>query len=66
MSERISIHEAAEILNIPDQSLRLWLQSGRCPFGDAFPGRGKGYIYYINTERLNAWITASDIKSARQ
>ena len=62
----MKIHEAAEILNIPDQSLRLWLRSGRCPFGDAFKGRGKGYIYIIHDERLKAWITAADIKNARR
>lgn len=57
----LTIEEASELLNISKQSLRLWLQSGHCPFGDAFKGRGNNYQYIISEKRLYAWINATDI-----
>lgn len=57
----LTVEQASKLLNISKQSLRLWLQSGRCPFGDAFKGRGNNYQYIISEKRLNAWINATDI-----
>lgn len=60
----MTIKNAAKMLGMSEQTLRLWLQNGTCPFGTAIPGRGQNYRYYINETRLNVWITGQDIKSA--
>ena len=57
VGDHMNIKQASSLLNIPEQSLRLWLRSGHCPFGDAFQGTGKAFRYYICEERLNAYIT---------
>ena len=57
----MEIHEAAVKLKLTDQSLRLWLQSGHCPFGDAWKGKGKYFQYYIADERLAAYQEAKDL-----
>ena len=53
---RITPDNAASMLNLSTQSVRLWLQSGHCPFGDAFKGSGRSFIYYINEKALNDYI----------
>lgn len=47
---RISIPEAAEIMDVDPQFLRIVLQKGRFPFGVAVK-RGR-WAYYINTRRF--------------
>ena len=42
----MEIHEAAVKLKLTDQSLRMWLKSGHCPFGDAWKGTGRYYQYH--------------------
>lgn len=54
--ERISIAEAARMLGVPKQHLRIGLQRGRYKFGEAFKGTGEGYIYYISRSRLEAYL----------
>lgn len=54
--ERISIAEAAHMLGVPKQHLRIGLQRGRYKFGEAFKGTGEGYIYYISRSRLEAYL----------
>ena len=61
----MKIEEAAEMLNISAQSLRLWLQLGHCPFGDAWKGSGHGYQYHIEPERLRVYQTASDMQQKK-
>ena len=53
---RVKVQTAAKALGISAQSVRLWLKSGKCPFGQAFRGQGKSYIYYINEIALNEYI----------
>lgn len=44
--ERVSIAEAARMLGVPKQHLRIGLQRGRYKFGEAFKGTGwKGWGY---------------------
>ena len=52
--KNVSIREAAAILNIPEQFLRLCLQEGKFPFGVAVKRRR--WSYYINRARLEAWL----------
>lgn len=55
---RISIKEAATKLQIPEQSLRCWLQKG-APFGEVMIDRqkkGGRRTYYINSQRLELYL----------
>lgn len=51
-----TLENASKLLGISKQSIRLWLRSGHCPFGDAWKGSGKSYIYYINQKRLEEYL----------
>lgn len=55
---RVSIKEAADLLDIPQQLLRLSLQEGCFPFGVAV--KRKRWSYYINRARLVAWLEGKD------
>ncbi len=59
----MKIEEAAEMPNISAQSLRLWLQSGHCPFGDAWKGTGRYYQYHVEEERLRLWQEGKDLQT---
>lgn len=56
---RIKIAEAAAKLQIPEQSLRCWIQSGKCKFGEVMIDKRSKYgrrTYYINGERLELYL----------
>jgi hypothetical protein len=60
---RIKVKEAASRLGLPEQTLRVWLASGKCPFGMVIlAGKGKGgrKTYYINGERLNNYLNGGN------
>ena len=61
--ERVSIREAAEILNCSEQFVRIGLQRGVLPIGTAVKMTGR-YSYVIPRERLNAYLEGRDIKNA--
>ena len=55
---RVKIADAARQLQIPEQSLRCWIQKG-CPFGEVMIDKRSKYgrrTYYINGERLNLYL----------
>ena len=61
--------EAAEKLGMSTQTLRIGLQQGLFPFGEAIKttsaenskcGKDR-WTYYINEERLNKYLEARDI-----
>lgn len=53
---RVTIEEAAKQLGLPKQTLRLWIQSGRCPFAETvIQGKCKN-TYYVSGERLEAYL----------
>ena len=55
---RVTTKEAATLLGIPEQSLRLWLQKG-APFGEVMIDKRNKYgrrTYYICKERLERYI----------
>lgn len=56
---RITVKEASDILEIPVQTLRLWIQNGNCPFGYIIRqknGRTGRNTYYINEQALRNFI----------
>ena len=54
MEMRVS--EAAKKLNMNTQTLRLALQQGKFPFGEAVKTSEKRWTYYINPTRLNLYL----------
>ncbi|HHV42749.1 MAG TPA: hypothetical protein GXX72_07920 [Clostridiaceae bacterium] len=53
-NKSLTVKEAAEILNMPQQLLRLGLQQDKLPFGVAVKRRR--WAYYINKQRLEKWM----------
>ena len=51
---RITVNEAAKMMDIPAQLLRLALQQDRFPFGQAV--KCKRWAYYINRPALERWL----------
>lgn len=54
--KNISIEQAAQILDISPQMLRIGLQRKAFPFGTAIKGTGKQYKYYINSVALEKYV----------
>lgn len=52
---RVTIQEAAKLLAIPEQTLRVGLQLGRFPFGEAIKQSDR-FTYYINRGRLEKYL----------
>lgn len=50
--KQMSIWEAAQIMEISEQSLRILLQRKSFPWGMAWKGRGRSYQYYINRRKF--------------
>lgn len=46
--DRISTRAAARCIGKSENFIRIGLQRGILPFGNAVPGTGKKFIYYIN------------------
>lgn len=51
-SKTLSVWEAAKIMGISEQALRILLQRKDMPWGMAWKGRGKAYQYYINRKKF--------------
>lgn len=62
----VSVNDAAVMLGLSPQSLRMWLRSHHCPFGDAWEGTGKNFDYYVNGNRLKNYLAGTDMKKAAQ
>ncbi|MDU1911923.1 hypothetical protein [Fusobacterium sp.] len=58
MSTRMSIKEAATLLGLPEQTLRVFLQYEKFKeFGEAIKKEGsKHWTYYINENRLYDYL----------
>ena len=50
------VSEAAKLMGMNTQTLRLALQQGKFPFGEAILTSEKRYTYYISRERLNKYL----------
>ena len=53
----ISVAEAAECLGKSQQFVRVGLQRGILPFGNAVSTKGRNMTYYINPERFREYVT---------
>ena len=58
---RVTVKEAAELMNCSEQFIRIGLQRGNLPFGVCVKTSTK-YTYYIPRERLNAYLEGRDMK----
>lgn len=53
--KKISVKEAARCMGKSDQFVRIGLQRGLLPFGNAVPGTGNNWNYYIVSSRAPVW-----------
>jgi hypothetical protein len=63
MKENVSIKEAAEMLNVSQQFLRVALQQNKFDFGTAIKMNDSSskYTYYISRKKLSEFLTSSKI-----
>lgn len=57
-SNRMSIDEAAKVLDCTKQFLRVALQRGVYDFGVAIKMSGNRYTYYVNRDKLMEYVRA--------
>lgn len=50
------VSEAAKELGMNTQTLRLALQQGKFPFGEAIKTSDNRYTYYVNRTRLEKYL----------
>lgn len=55
---RIGTRTAARCLGKSEQFVRIGLQRGLLPFGNAVPGTGKNWNYYINPVKFRDYVGA--------
>ena len=55
---RIGTRTAARCLGKSEQFVRIGLQRGFLPFGNAVPGEGERWNYYINPEKFKDYVGA--------
>lgn len=61
--ETVTVKEAAAILGIAPQGVRVQLQRGILPIGQAVPCvTGKGWRYLIFREKLNQYVGKGETK----
>ena len=60
--ERVKIREAAELLGVSQQFIRIGMQRNQLPIGTAVKLSSR-WTYYIPRERLNAYLKGQDIKN---
>ena len=56
--KRLSVKKAAELLGLPEQTLRVFIQYGKfSEFAEAIKiGNSKHWTYYINASRLYEYL----------
>lgn len=60
---KLSVEEAAKIMQVSPQFLRLTLQREGLPFGIAMKFESQ-WRYYINKIRFEKWMAGEDMKGA--
>ena len=53
---KITVRAAAQCLGKSDQFVRVGLQRGLLPFGNAVPGSGRCWNYYINPQKFRDFV----------
>jgi hypothetical protein len=61
-SPKLTILEAAGIMDVTPRFLQLALQQNKFPFGTAV--EGDRWVYYINTERFIKYMKGEDMSEA--
>lgn len=61
--KKISVREAALCMGKSDQFIRVGLQRGLLPFGNAVPGTGEKWNYYINPTKFRDYVGAEQFNS---
>lgn len=56
-NQRITIKQAAELLGVSQQFLRIGLQQGKFPFGIAVKTSRNRYTYYINSTQFVKYLS---------
>lgn len=56
--KKITVEEAARCLGKGRQFIRIGLQRGILPFGNAVPGAGNSWNYYINPAKFRDYVGA--------
>lgn len=62
-ADRVSVETAAARMGVTPMFLRMWLRSGKCPFGTAVL-MTRRWSYYISRERFERWISGADLAPA--
>ena len=63
-TSKITVSEAAQIMGVDPQFLRMGLRHGKFPFGTAI--KFKRWSYYINAERFYAYLAGRDMDGPGQ
>ena len=56
--KKITVKAAARCMGKSDQFIRIGLQRGLLPFGNAVPGTGDNWNYYINPTKFRDYVGA--------
>lgn len=56
--KKITTADAARCMGKSDQFVRIGLQRGLLPFGNAVPGTGNNWNYYINPAKFREYVGA--------
>ena len=59
----LGVKEAARCMGKSDQFVRIGLQRGLLPFGNAVPGTGACWNYYINPTKFRDYVGADQFNS---
>lgn len=62
--ERIKVKEAAELLGVSEQYIRLGMQRGQLPIGSCVKLSSK-WTYHISRGRIEAYLSEKDIKNLK-
>lgn len=54
--KKISVRDAARCMGKSDQFVRIGLQRGFLPFGNAVPGTGNNWSYYISPAKFREYV----------
>lgn len=60
---KISVRDAAKCMGKSDQFIRIGLQRGLLPFGNAVPGMGDRWNYYISPVKFREYVGAEQFDS---
>ena len=63
--KKLTVPEAAAIMGVTPQFLRIALQQERLPFGTAVKMK-KRWAYYVNARRFFAYLEAEDMRKEGQ